>query len=64
MKARKKAIRTITFDSLELDSPAGSMEVVKLRPAVEKRRGKIIGGPADKAVQELVELLREEAKVI
>jgi electron transfer flavoprotein beta subunit len=64
MKARKKPIRTISFDSLELDSPAGSMAVVELRPAVEKRWGKIIGSPPEKAVQELVELLREEAKVI
>ena len=64
MKARKKPIRTITLDSLDLDSPAGSMQVVELRPAVEKRRGKIIGGPPEKAVQELVRLLREEAKVI
>ncbi len=64
MKARKKPIRTITLDSLDLDSPAGSMEVVELRPAFEKRRGKIIGGPPEKAVQELVELLRAEAKVI
>jgi electron transfer flavoprotein beta subunit len=64
MKARKKPIRTITLDSLDLDSPAGSMEVVDLRPAVEERRSKIIGGPPENAVAELVELLREEAKVI
>ena len=64
MKARKKPIRTITLDSLGLDSPAGSMEVVELRPAVEKRRRKIIDGPLEKAVPELVRLLREEAKVI
>ncbi len=64
MKARKKPIRTITLDSLGLDSPAGSMEIVELRPAVEKRRGQIIEGPFEKAVPELVRLLREEAKVI
>jgi electron transfer flavoprotein beta subunit len=64
MKARKKPIRTIPLDSLGLDSPAGSMEVVALRPAVEKRRGQIIEGPFERAVSELVRLLREEAKVI
>jgi electron transfer flavoprotein beta subunit len=64
MKARKKPIRTITLDSLGLDSPAGSTEVVELRPAVEKRRGQIIEGPFEKAVPELVRRLREEAKVI
>jgi hypothetical protein len=40
------------------------MEVVELRPAVEKRRGQIIEGPFEKALPELVRLLREEAKVI
>ena len=64
MKARKKPIRTITLDSLELDSPSGSMEIVELRPAVEKRRHKIIEGPFEEAVPQLVRLLRDEAKVI
>jgi electron transfer flavoprotein beta subunit len=64
MKARKKPIRTIALDSLDLDSPAGSMEVVELRPAVEKRRSKIIAGSAEEAVRELIRLLKEEARVI
>ena len=64
MKARKKPIRTITLDSLDVDSPAGSMQIVELRPAVEERRSKIIEGPFEEAVPELVRLLREEAKVI
>ena len=64
MKARKKPIRTIAIGSLELDSPAGGMEVVKLRAAVETRRNKIISGSAEDAVSELIRLLREEARVI
>jgi electron transfer flavoprotein beta subunit len=64
MKARKKPIQTITLESLDLGSPAGSMEVVEMRPAVEERRGKIIEGPLENAVPELVRLLRKEAKVI
>jgi electron transfer flavoprotein beta subunit len=64
MKARKKPIRTITLESLGLDTPSGRMEIVELRPAVEKRRNKIIEGPFEEAVPELVRLLREEAKVI
>ena len=64
MKARKKPIRSIALDSLDLDSPAGSMAVVKLRPVVEKRRGKIIAGTAEEAVRELIRLLKEEARVI
>ena len=64
MKARKKPIRSIALDSLDLDSPAGSMQIVELRPAVEKRRRKIFESPLEEAVPELVRLLREEAKVI
>jgi hypothetical protein len=40
------------------------MEIVELRPAVEKRRHKIIEGPFEEAVPQLVRLLRDEAKVI
>lgn len=64
MKARKKPIRTVAFDSLELESPAGSMEVVELRPVVDERRGQIIAGSSEEAVQKLIRLLREEARVI
>lgn len=64
MKARKKPIRTITLDRLDLRPPAGSMEILKLRPAVEKRRSKIIAGSPEEAVRELIRLLRQEAKVI
>jgi electron transfer flavoprotein beta subunit len=64
MKARKKPIRSVALDSLELDSPAGGMEIVELRPAVERRHSKIIAGSAEEAVTELVRLLKAEARVI
>jgi electron transfer flavoprotein beta subunit len=64
IKARKKPIRTIELDRLNLPAAAGSLEILELRPAVEQRRGRIIGGSPAEAVRELVRLLREEAKVI
>jgi electron transfer flavoprotein beta subunit len=64
MKARKKPIETIDLDKLNLAAAAGRMEILKLRPVVEQRRGKIIEGSPAEAVSELIRLLREEAKVI
>ena len=64
MKARKKPIRIFALDSLELDSPAGAMEIVEMRPTVERRRSKIIAGSAKEAVKELVRLLKAEDRVI
>ncbi len=64
MKARKKPVQIIDFDSLNLPAPGASAEILELRPAVEQRRSKIIKGPAGEAVRELIRLLREESKVI
>ena len=64
MKARKKPVAIIDLDSLNLTAAAGSIEIIKLRPVVEQRRGKIIEGSPPEAVSELIRLLREEAKVI
>lgn len=63
-KARKKPIQTIALNSLALQTPSAGMDILELRPAVEKRRGHIIPGPAEEAIKELIRLLREEAKVI
>ena len=64
MKARKKEVTTVKMETLEMDLPAGAMELLELKPAVESRRGKVLKGTPQEAVTELVRLLREEAKVI
>jgi electron transfer flavoprotein beta subunit len=64
MKARKKPIQTLFLESLNLETPAGRVELLELRPAVEKRQGKVIPGTPDEAVSELIRILRQEAKVI
>jgi electron transfer flavoprotein beta subunit len=64
MKARKKPVAIIDFDSLNLTAAAGRMEILELRPVVEQRRGKILEGSPEANVEELIRLLRQEAKVI
>jgi electron transfer flavoprotein beta subunit len=64
MKARKKPIQTIALDNLDIKTPSGRMEILELRPEVNKRRRHIIPGTAEESVQELIRLLRVEEKVI
>jgi electron transfer flavoprotein beta subunit len=64
MKARKKAISSVPLESLKPALPDAGMELLQLKPALERRRGTILSGSPDTAVAELIRLLREEAKVI
>lgn len=64
MKARKKPIRTVPMESLDIGTSAAGVQLLELRPFSDRRQAKLIPGPTEKAVQELVRLLREEAKVI
>jgi electron transfer flavoprotein beta subunit len=64
MKARKKEVKIIDLASLAIDMPASSMEILELKPAVEKRGSKELKGTAEEAVGELIRVLREEAKVL
>ena len=40
------------------------MEILELKPAVEKRGSKELKGSPEEAVGELIRVLREEAKVL
>ena len=42
MKARKKEVKQIDLDSLNLDTPAGSLEILELKPVIEERKSKIL----------------------
>lgn len=64
MKARKKEIATVPLEALAVESPNARMEILELRPAVEERRGEIMEGNSAEAVKELIQRLRNEAKVI
>ena len=65
MKATKKPVTQIELSSLGLEKPTGSMEVIELSFLPEKPEGKMIPGDDPKQLAEnLIKLLREEAKVI
>jgi len=64
MKARKKEIKQADLKSFEIDPPTCSTEIIELNPAQEERRLNILKGEPDEVVQQLVGLLKDEAKVL
>jgi electron transfer flavoprotein beta subunit len=63
-KAKKKEIKQIELDSLPIEKPAARMEILELKPAVEQRQPKEIKGSPEETVQQLIQVLRDQAKVI
>lgn len=63
-KAKKKEIKRIDLASLKIDKPAASMEISELKLAVEQRQPKELKGQPQEIVKELIQVLRDEAKVI
>ena len=64
MTARKKEIEQIDLDTLNFEQPAGKIEILELKPAVETREPKEVNGTPDEIANEIVRILKEEAKVI
>ena len=64
IKARKKEVRQIDLQALNIETPAGSIEILELKPAVEERQPQEIKGSPEEIAGELVRILRQEAKVI
>lgn len=64
MKARKKEIGQIELAALNLEQPAGRIEILELKPAVETRESKEVIGTPQEIAAEIVRILKEEAKVI
>ena len=64
MKARKKEVKQIDLDSLNLDTPAGSLEILELKPVIEERKSKILSGEPKEVVKKFVEILTNEAKIL
>ena len=64
IKARKKEVQQIDLQSLNIDKPAGRIEILELKPAVEERKPQEIKGTPEQIADELVRILHEEAKVI
>lgn len=65
MKAKKKPIETVDFHSLGLDAGLGKLELESFEYPPERPPGRIIEGDnLDAKLDELVRLLKEEAKVL
>jgi len=63
MKARKKEIKQIEPDSLGIEKPLASMEILKLQVSAYKRKKIILNGSPEQAVAQLIQFLHEEEKV-
>ncbi|MDR6226509.1 electron transfer flavoprotein subunit beta/FixA family protein [Desmospora profundinema] len=66
MKAKKKPLERLDLDDLDLDEDEleGKTETLEIFLPPEKEAGKILEGELNEQAQELVQLLRNEAKVI
>jgi len=64
VQSRKKEIKTIEVEKLNLSEPASRVEMVSLAPAMEKRSPKEITGTTESIAEQLVTILKDEARVI
>ncbi len=64
VKARKKQIKKIDFNTLGIEKTGAAMEVIELKPFVKKRCPVEIKGTPLEAAEKLAKILHEEAKVI
>ena len=62
--ARKKEIRIIPVETLGIPKPASRIERVHLKPALEERNPKEITGTSRSIAEQIVTILKEEARVI
>jgi len=63
IKARKKEVQQIDFQSMNIEKPAGGIEILELKPAVEERRPQEIKGTPKEIAGAIVRILQEEAKI-
>lgn len=66
MKAKKKPLTTLELDDLDLDEEdvKAKIEKVEIFLPPKKQQGKVLDGELNSQVQQLVSLLKTEAKVI
>jgi electron transfer flavoprotein beta subunit len=62
--ARKKEVRQIDLEDLNLEKSAVGMEIIELKLAVENRQAKELQGSPQEIVRQLIEVLRDEAKLL
>jgi electron transfer flavoprotein beta subunit len=64
VKARKKPVKIIAFLDLNIEASSASMSVVKLEPLKQKRNPEKINGTASQIADQIVQILKQKAKVI
>jgi electron transfer flavoprotein beta subunit len=64
MKSRKKPVRRIALSDLAIDPPASALKIEELVPAVEPRTPRALTGSAADIAAQIVDILKNEAKVI
>ncbi len=64
MKAKKKEIRVVNRMDLAVEAPAPGVEFAELEPVPDRGRGTILQDGPDTMARRLLDLLRDEAKVL
>jgi electron transfer flavoprotein beta subunit len=64
MKARKKEIKIISRDEFNMQCPVGTTEILSLQAVPDRGRGVILEDSPENMVCELLQRLKEEAKVL
>jgi electron transfer flavoprotein beta subunit len=64
VKSRKKPVQKINLADLKIDVPDAGMQIEALVPAVEPRNPKALTGSAAQIASRIVDILKNEAKVI
>ena len=64
VRSRKKPVKRIDLAELAIDTPAAGMQIRELVPAVEQRAPKALAGSAADIAAQIVDILKNEAKVI
>jgi electron transfer flavoprotein beta subunit len=64
VKARKKEIKKIDLAELNIEKPAAAMQIEELAPTVEQRTPRALSGDAAEIAAQIVDILKNEAKVM
>jgi electron transfer flavoprotein beta subunit len=64
VKSRKKELRKVALADLAIDPPSASMTIDTLSPAVDHRSPDVLSGSAAQIAARIVDILKNEAKVI
>jgi electron transfer flavoprotein beta subunit len=64
MKAKKKKLTVVNRADLRIPKPIQTVELLELQPVPDRGRGKILKGSPENMADELLRLLRDEAKVL